>query len=159
MDGIHDMGGMDGFGPIPIEQDEPVFHAPWEGRVWALNAALGKIIGNPAGAVVILLLVAMIAAAAICSLTGGISLITLITAPKHLFFAGVLAAFYMLSITFISPHFGVGNAVFFVLLGQLASAAAIDHFALFGANATVLTPMRSLGISVMALGVWITQQA
>ena len=125
----------------------------------ALNAALGKIIGNPAGAVVILLLVAMIAAAAICSLTGGISLITLITAPKHLFFARVLAAFYMLSITFISPHFGVGNAVFFVLLGQLASAAAIDHFALFGANATALTPMRSLGISVMALGVWITQQA
>lgn len=44
----------------------------------ALNAALGKIIGNPAGAVVILLLVAMIAAAAICSLTSGISLITMI---------------------------------------------------------------------------------
>ncbi|MFP6709740.1 MAG: nitrile hydratase subunit beta [Alphaproteobacteria bacterium] len=41
MDGIHDMGGMDGFGPIPIEQNEPVFHAPWEGRVWALNTALG----------------------------------------------------------------------------------------------------------------------
>ena len=59
----------------------------------ALNAALGKIIGNPAGAVVILLLVAMIAAAAICSLTGGISLITLITAPKHLFSLGC------------SPHF------------------------------------------------------
>ncbi len=41
MDGIHDMGGMDGFGPIPIEEDEPVFHAPWEGRVWAMNTALG----------------------------------------------------------------------------------------------------------------------
>jgi nitrile hydratase len=41
MDGIHDMGGMDGFGVIPIERDEPVFHAPWEGRVWALNTALG----------------------------------------------------------------------------------------------------------------------
>jgi len=45
MDGIHDMGGMDGFGPIPIEQDEPIFHSPWEGRVWALNTALGAI-GN-----------------------------------------------------------------------------------------------------------------
>ena len=67
--------------------------------------------------------------------------------------------FYMLSITYISPYFGVGNAVFFVLLGQLVSAAAIDHFALFGAHATALTPMRGLGISVMALGVWITQQA
>ena len=41
MNGIHDMGGMDGFGPIPIEHDEPVFHAPWEGRVWAMNTALG----------------------------------------------------------------------------------------------------------------------
>ena len=45
MDGIHDMGGMDGFGPIPIERDEPIFHAAWEGRVWALNTALGAI-GN-----------------------------------------------------------------------------------------------------------------
>ena len=43
MDGVHDMGGMDGFGPIPIEQDEPVFHAPWEGRVWAMNMALGAL--------------------------------------------------------------------------------------------------------------------
>ena len=41
MDGIHDMGGMDGFGPIPIERDEPVFHAPWEGRVYAMNTAVG----------------------------------------------------------------------------------------------------------------------
>lgn len=125
----------------------------------ALNAALGKIIGNPAGAVVMLLLVAMIAAGAICTISGSLSLTTLLTAPKHLFLAGAFAAFYMLSITYISPYFGVGNAVFFVLLGQLVSAAAIDHFALFGAHATALTPMRGLGISVMALGVWITQQA
>ncbi len=40
MDGIHDMGGMDGFGPVPIEQDEPVFHEAWEGRVMALNLTL-----------------------------------------------------------------------------------------------------------------------
>jgi nitrile hydratase beta subunit len=41
MDGIHDMGGMDGFGPIPIERDEPVFHAEWEGRLYAINSAVG----------------------------------------------------------------------------------------------------------------------
>lgn len=40
MDGIHDMGGMDGFGPIPIEHDEPVFHEAWEGRMYAMNAAM-----------------------------------------------------------------------------------------------------------------------
>ena len=41
MNGIHDMGGMDGFGPIPIERDEPVFHAEWEGRLYAINNAMG----------------------------------------------------------------------------------------------------------------------
>jgi nitrile hydratase len=41
VDGIHDMGGMDGFGPIPIKNKEPVFHATWEARVWAMNTALG----------------------------------------------------------------------------------------------------------------------
>lgn len=36
MNGIHDMGGMHGFGPIVREQDEPVFHHEWEGKVLAL---------------------------------------------------------------------------------------------------------------------------
>jgi nitrile hydratase len=40
MNGIHDMGGMQGMGPVQPEADEPVFHAAWEGRVFAINAAL-----------------------------------------------------------------------------------------------------------------------
>ena len=125
----------------------------------ALNALLGKVIGNPAGAVIILLLVALSAAAATLISTGGASLAAVISAPKYLFLGGLFVAFYMLSITAISPHFGVGNAVFFVLLGQLISAAAIDHFALFGANESPVTLLRAAGIAVMALGVWLTQQA
>jgi len=41
MDGFHDMGGMDGFGKVEAEPNEPVFHAPWEGRVLALQRAMG----------------------------------------------------------------------------------------------------------------------
>lgn len=37
MNSIHDMGGMDGFGPVVREDDEPVFHHRWEGRVYALT--------------------------------------------------------------------------------------------------------------------------
>ena len=37
MNGVHDMGGMHGMGPIEHEKNEPVFHAPWEGRVYALT--------------------------------------------------------------------------------------------------------------------------
>jgi nitrile hydratase len=38
---IHDMGGMHGFGPIEVEPDEPPFHAEWEGRVLAMQRAMG----------------------------------------------------------------------------------------------------------------------
>jgi nitrile hydratase len=41
MDGVHDLGGMDGFGKVVPERDEPVFHEEWEGRVMAMNRALG----------------------------------------------------------------------------------------------------------------------
>ena len=41
MNGIHDMGGMDGFGVTVQEPDEPVFHQAWEGRVFALSSAMG----------------------------------------------------------------------------------------------------------------------
>jgi nitrile hydratase beta subunit len=41
MNGVHDLGGMHGMGPIRYEKNEPVFHAPWEGRVYAMNRALG----------------------------------------------------------------------------------------------------------------------
>jgi nitrile hydratase subunit beta len=40
MNGVHDLGGMHGFGKVEPEPDEPVFHAPWEGRVLALNRAM-----------------------------------------------------------------------------------------------------------------------
>jgi nitrile hydratase beta subunit len=41
MNGVHDMGGMHGMGPIQYESNEPVFHEPWEGRIFALNRAVG----------------------------------------------------------------------------------------------------------------------
>jgi nitrile hydratase beta subunit len=40
MNGVHDMGGMQDMGPIEYEKIEPVFHADWEGRVYAMNAAV-----------------------------------------------------------------------------------------------------------------------
>jgi len=41
MNGAHDLGGMHGFGPINPEPNEPVFHADWERRVFALTMAMG----------------------------------------------------------------------------------------------------------------------
>jgi nitrile hydratase subunit beta len=41
MNGVHDMGGMHGMGPIAHEPNEPVFHQEWEGRAWGLQRAMG----------------------------------------------------------------------------------------------------------------------
>ena len=43
MNGVHDMGGMQGFGPIRPEKNEPVFHARWEGRIHGHLFALGAL--------------------------------------------------------------------------------------------------------------------
>ena len=40
MDGVHDMGGIDGFGKVEPEPNEPAFHAAWEGRVLAMQRAM-----------------------------------------------------------------------------------------------------------------------
>ena len=41
MNGIHDMGGMQCFGPVAAERNEPVFHSTWEARALALNRGMG----------------------------------------------------------------------------------------------------------------------
>ncbi|MGR3467361.1 MAG: DMT family transporter [Shimia sp.] len=124
----------------------------------ALNAGLGRHLGAPMAAGVVLFVVALLTAVVVTLLTGPGALAKAVTAPRHLFVAGVLVAFYVLSITAIAPRFGVGNAVFFVLLGQLVSAAAIDHWGLFGALPRPLDTSRIAGIALMAAGVALTQR-
>jgi len=41
MNGVHDMGGMDGFGKVEPEPNEPMFHSEWEARVLAMVRAMG----------------------------------------------------------------------------------------------------------------------
>jgi nitrile hydratase len=40
MNGIHDMGGMHGFGPVVREENEPLFHEAWEARIAAIADTL-----------------------------------------------------------------------------------------------------------------------
>ena len=45
MNGIHDMGGMQGLGELRYEETEPIFHESWEGRIPAMMSALGVFDG------------------------------------------------------------------------------------------------------------------
>ena len=126
----------------------------------ALNAQLGARIGSPTVAAVVLFCVALTGAVVVMFLTQGpAGFAQLPGQPWHLFLAGCFVCFYVLSVTFVAPRFGVGNAVFFVLLGQVVSAAAIDQFGLFGAMVRPITLLRGAGIGFMGLGLFLIQRA
>ena len=125
----------------------------------AMNAALGRHLGAPMLAGAVLLAVGFLTVLVVALITGPGALVKLASAPRHLLLAGLFLAFYVLSITAIAPKFGVGNAIFFVLVGQLLSAATIDHFGLFGAQSVPLSWSRLCGLLLMATGVVLTQKA
>ena len=120
----------------------------------ALNAELGIRLQSPGTASSVLFLVGLLG-----------SLIYLVIAEKSLpnaqnfeapiyfYFGGGFVLLYVLSIAWVAPVFGVGNAIAFVLLGQLIAMATIDQFGLLGAPQIRLTPLRILGLILMAAGV------
>ena len=125
----------------------------------AMTSSLGKHLSSPAAASTFAFFIAFCIALLALMITDKSFVKQIPSTPKYLFVAGAFIAFYVLSVSFIAPHFGIGNAIFFVLLGQLLSAAIIDHYGLFGAQVNHLSMMRASGILVMVFGVWLTQNA
>lgn len=124
----------------------------------ALNSALATQLGSPFAATAVTFAVGLVMALALVVLTGFPPREAMHMHQPLIWFGAVFMLFYGAAISFAAPKIGVGNAVFFVLLGQLVAAAAIDHFALLGAMKASLTAKRALGIAVMALGVYLARK-
>jgi len=121
----------------------------------SINASYGQIIGN--------VNIAALTLACIAAIT--ILIVVIVSGTKipdadvfsktswwH-FTAGCLIAWYILSITFIAPRFGVGNAIIFVVVAQMFTAITIDHFGLFGAAVQALDIKRVSGLIFLIIGV------
>jgi bacterial/archaeal transporter family-2 protein len=122
----------------------------------ALSATLGAKYGSPAFAASILFLVALtISVTFLFAAEGGLRTFPRISLPFYFYLGGAFVAFYVISITWVAPQFGVGNAVAFVLLGQLISMAAIDQFGLLGAPTYTITLQRLIGLILMSVGVFL----
>lgn len=118
----------------------------------SLNANLGARLANPVAATVVLFLVGLAVSAAALTVVGVPKASAFSQSPPVYYLGGVLVAFYILTVTWVVPRFGLSNAIFFVLLGQIVAAALIDHFGIFGATRAVLTIPRVTGIVVMTAG-------
>lgn len=125
----------------------------------ALNANLGARIGSPIAAAVVLFAVGLATGLLVLLATGAQGALARVPRqPPVLLLAGCLMAFYILSITFVAPRFGLANAILLVLLGQLVSSAVIDATGLMGLVAREVSPTRVLGLVVMAVGVFLSQR-
>ncbi len=95
-----------------------------------LNAGLARGVGGPIQAAVILFATGLVGITAGCcggngAHSGAVGDRLASRPPSTP--AALIVAFYVLSITFLAPRFGVGNAILFAVTAQLFCSAAIDH--------------------------------
>lgn len=72
--------------------------------------------------------------------------------PWHLI-GGMFFAIYVVSMTFVAPKIGLGNAIVLVVVAQMFTAVTFDHFGLMGAVMQHITPKRICGLMLLCAGV------
>ena len=126
--------------------------------IGVLNSGMARSLGNPFAATAVMFVVAFLAAAGLAlALHGMPPAGRLGTAPAVSYGAGLLIGFYALSATIIIPRFGAGNFVAFILIAQLATAASIDQFGLFGMDRRPLDAVRVTGLALILCGIVLMQ--
>jgi transporter family-2 protein len=123
-----------------------------------LNAGIGQQLQSPVAATVILLGVGLVLAGVALAFAGVPGAAQFKAVEPWRLLGAVLVVFYILAVTWAAPRIGVGNAIFFVLVGQLIAAAAIDHYGLWGAIQSSLTWRRAAGIVMMMIGVYLARK-
>ena len=124
----------------------------------SLNSGLGARLESPVAAAFVLFLLALAVTAAILLMNPLPSSNQMMEIPVPYYLGGLFVAFYVLSITWIAPKIGLGNAIFLILFGQIVAAAIIDHHGLFYVPKTSITTVRIVGIGLMALGLYMAKK-
>ena len=123
----------------------------------ALNGGLGSRLDSPALATSILFMVGAVVSLTYLFLSGDIPKSPIEQSiPVVFYMGGLFVVFYILSITWVIPRFGVANAISLVLLGQLISMTVINHFGLLGTLQNSISGQRVGGLALMIVGVFLT---
>jgi bacterial/archaeal transporter family-2 protein len=119
------------------------------------NGQLGGVTKN---AFTASLIVFLIGALTLCAIVLALrptfpALAELASAPKTIWLGGLIATFYIIAVVVVTPRLGVGLTVSLILIAQLASGMALDHFGVFGNPQRSLTLLRGLGLAMMVGGI------
>jgi transporter family-2 protein len=126
----------------------------------ATNAAMSKALGGISYASLTLFGVSLVVVLIwiFVSQTAPPSALAFREAPLYGWLGGIIVASYVLAITFLAPRLGVGNAICFIVTGQIFAAVLIDHFGLFGAQVQPLSWPRVAGIALMVVGLFLAKR-
>ena len=126
-----------------------------------LNARLGRALGEPLHAPVVLFIIAFGASLVLSlSLTQSLPNISNLSVTQPIDFAGgLIVCFYVLSATLLAPRLGIGNFILYAVVTQTITSAVIDHFGLFGVLVREVSFKRMVGIVIVIVGLVITQWA
>jgi transporter family-2 protein len=124
-----------------------------------LNGRLGRTLGDPLLAPVLLFAVGFMVALTVGLIAAGqVPDLRLALRARPIDFAGgAIVAGYVISVTLLAPRFGIGNAILFVMTAQIVTSAMIDHYGLLGAGLRPVTTPRLLGLAIMVVGLALTQ--
>ena len=126
-----------------------------------LNARVGKALGEPIYATVIVFFVAILIAL-IASVVFGKSSLTiqnLQSLGPFDYGAGLIVAFYVISATVLAPKIGVANFIVMAVSSQILFSLMIDHFGLFGAPVKPISMIQLFGAVMLLIGLATTQLA
>lgn len=126
-----------------------------------LNGRLGRALGEPLLAAVLLFAVGFVTALVVGLVaTSQIPDLHRVILARPIDFAGgAIVAGYVISVTLLAPRFGIGNAILFVMTAQIFKSAVIDHYGLLGAAIRPVTAPRMAGLAIMLAGLALTQLA
>jgi transporter family-2 protein len=126
-----------------------------------LNARLGRTMGEPMHAPVVLFLAGLLFCIATALVTtGSLPVPSSVRSASFLDLAGgLIVGFYVISATLLAPRLGLGNFILLAMVAQIILSALIDHFGWLGVVQRPINLLRAGGIVLLLLGLSITQLA
>ncbi|MES2622314.1 MAG: DMT family transporter [Bacteroidota bacterium] len=124
------------------------------------NAAMSKTIGNPVITALIVFIVGLLSVSVyvLVSKTPMPALSQFKNVPLYGFAGGLIVAFYVIVITFVTPRLGVAAAIGLIITGQVIAALIIDHFGLFSAAVKTIDLKRFAGGLCMLAGIYLVMK-
>lgn len=121
----------------------------------ASNGQLGGVTRNAFTASLIVFLIGSVVLTLIVLVTRPAlpSMGTLTSAPPTVWLGGAIATLYIVAIVVLAPRLGVGLTTALILVGQIVTALALDHFGAFGNPQHTLDLGRLAGLALMVCGI------